>query len=332
MRAVVAIPDNRARERIAGFLQAHGDDVHAIDTFPLSAEEVHLHNPDLVICLARDIGAVRSYNVQRQPFVIAALPLVNDQSVNEAVAAKADDFLPATACAAEVIARAELSQRWATLREGRSADAIQRLQVWQDAPTMLSQDVGALFGVFMYPVAFDPEREGHAPDIAATISVTASVEETVIRLTVGISQAEADRLGSHAFGGPVDETVVRDALREIANNVAGSLKRAALTEGVTVTLGLPSDCRAEDVRSAARVWVAECEQFRLSIGMSKGAQSTLRVRASDLEPGMVLKHDIRSSAGAALVRAGTALTERTAARLLEYCEPSAIVDVVRPEG
>lgn len=331
MKAVVAVPDNRARERLCSYLRAHGIDVVDHSTFPVTRNAARDFNADLVIARTRDISLIRNASRHRRPYVIAALPIVNDAAVNAALQQGADDLLAVNACAAEVLARAEMPKRMQLLRDNKPPDGIERLEIWQNAPRVLSQDVGAMFGLFMQAAEFDDGVPGATPSLAATIRVASTVEDTIVRIFVGLSEAEGEKMSSHVFGSVVGEDVMRDALREISNNLAGSFKRSALTEGTTVTLGLPTDCRVSDLVSAGRVWTAECEHFQAVVGISKVTQFTRRVKAMDLRPGMVLKHDIRSAAGAALVRAGTALTERTASRLLEYCDPGAFLEVLDAE-
>ncbi len=43
---------------------------------------------------------------------------------------------------------------------------------------------------------------------------------------------------------------------------------------------------------------------------------------------MILKHEVRNGAGTLMVAAGTAITERTAERLVELCGPTALFEVI----
>ncbi len=328
MRVAIATTDNRCQERFGEILRTRGYEIVSNTEQTVTSRAAGEFNADVVLCLANaaSIRAIRSAPSTVRPYIVALLPANDAKRLTDAIDAGADDFMPVNAISAEVIARVEMPKRivdWAA-SQPHEEDLIRSLGVWQDAPRMLSQEVGAMFGVFTQ----GNERASTIPERAASITITSPDDDTEVRLLVGVNGASGAALTKLALGGPGDDAALGDCLREIANSVAGAFKRTALTEGTTVTLGLPKDCLPTDVGQAERVWSAECDQFAVVMGLSKGSRESLRLRASELKPGMVLKHDVRTSAGAFLVRAGTALTDRTAKRLVEFCEPTALFDVV----
>lgn len=328
MRVAIATTDRRAQDRIGDVLRTRGYEVVTCNEQTVTNRSAAEFKADVVLCLANaaSLRTIRQTPTPVRPYLIALMPANDARRLSEAIDAGADDFMPMNSTAAEVIARVEMPKRiaeWASSEE-KNEDLIRQLGVWQDAPRMLSQEVGAMFGVFTE----GNERPSSVPEQAACITITSPEDDAEVRLLVGVTHQSGAALTQLAYGAAADEAALGDCLREIANSVAGAFKRTALTEGTTVTLGLPKDCSATDVSVAERVWSADCDQFSVVMGLSKGSRESLRLRASELQPGMVLKHDVRTAAGAFLVRAGTALTDRTAKRLIEFCEPSALFDVV----
>ena len=326
MRVIVAAKSGATRERVSRVLSARGFEVSPqAEAKDLQRDGEGL-KAEVAICLDSNewIRAARSAEFRARPYIIAMLSSPNDKSIVQAIASGADDIMPANACAEEVVARVEMPKRIKSWAESSSASQIAKLAVWQDAPRLLSQEVGAMFGVLTQ----DATQFDASPDLAACIRITCPEDQSEVQLHVGVTRDSAKALGSLAFGAPVPDEEFVDCLREIANTVGGAFKRTANTEGVAVTLGLPSNCPGGQVLDAERVWLAESEDFQVVLGMSLGAKEALKVRASELQPGMVLKHDVRNANGVTLVRAGTALTERTAERLMNFYGQTAIFEVL----
>jgi hypothetical protein len=328
VRVAIATPDRRAQERIGDVLRTRGYEIVTCAEQTVTTRLATEFKADVVLVLANNasIKSIRSTQSAVRPYIIALLPSQDAKRLTQAIEAGADDFMMVNALSAEITARVEAPKRiaeWAG-DVAPTTDLIRKLGVWQDAPRMLSQEVGAMFGVFTE----GNERPTAVPQQAAVITITSPEDDTEVRLLVGVDGPSGDALTQLALGVTGDSAALGDCLRELANSVAGAFKRTALTEGTTVTLGLPKDCDASEVPVAERVWSAESDRFSVVMGLSKGSRESLRLRANELQPGMVLKHDVRTAAGAFLVRAGTELTDRTAKRLVEFCEPTALFDVV----
>lgn len=328
MKVVLAIPNTRERERVGTILRARGFDVDDCPDREVTVDAAGSFYADVVVCHDRggSIRNIRAAASDRRVYIIAMLTTVEGKSVHTAMEDGADDFMVMRACSEEVVARVEMPDRIAAWAGGESEDKLKKLIAWQDAPRLLSQEVGAMFGVF----AEEGVHMGDIPDYAAHIIATSPEDGTEVEMLVGLTADWGNALAELVFGGPVLPAAMGDIVREIANSVGGAFKRTAMSEGVTVTIGLPQDCPATEVMVAERVWLAECDQFKVMLGMSAGSNEAQRVRASDLKPGMVLKHEVRNAAGALLVAAGTAVTERTAERLVEFCGASALFDVLEP--
>ncbi len=333
MRVVVAGPEPTVRNRIVRTLAARGMDAVAHER-PITDEAASAFHADVVLCPTSEVSVVRLATVEqatstgRRPYVIGMLHVVDEDGVMEAMASGADDFVAFGATDAELVARAEMPRRISAWRTGGKADRIQELSIWRDAPLVLSQEVGNMFGVPMDLTGAD--EKAAAPAYAAAIDVVAPDHATEIRLLVGLSEDSAQSLATLVYGGPASPEALADALREIANTIGGAFKRTALVEGETLTVGLPSDCDVGDVLLAERVWTAQSDVFDATIAIDKTVRESRRLQANELQPGMVLRHDVRTASGTTVVRAGTALTERTTERLREYCGRSAVFDAVQP--
>lgn len=280
---------------------------------------------DIVICIAHPetIRTIRANSGSRRPHILALMSKLEAKRIEAIIASGADDFMTLASTAAEFVARAELPKRLAALNE-TGVDRLRNLKIWQNAPKLLSQEIGALFGVKMKA----GKNSGLIPAYAARIMLVSSEEETEIHLMTGVTPKSAESLSQLALGAPATPETVGDVLREVANSAGGAFKRIAGTSGAQLTLGLPRDSSGEDVIVCEKVWSADCDQFGILFGMGIGQQDAKRIKSTELRPGMVLKHDVRNSSGAMLVKAGTALTDRTAQRLIEYCDPDALFDVV----
>lgn len=329
MRVVVAIPNNRERERYTTLLGARGVDVVECAEREVTAEIARDFRADVVLCHDRsqNIKTVRATASDVRPFIIALIANIEGNSIQRALGDGADDFMALRAIPDEIFARVDMPERIAQWSGPGSDDKLRKTVAWQDAPRLLSQEVGAMFGVF----AAEGQHAGEIPDHAARIVATSPEDGTEIEMHVGLTSEWGNALAELVFGGPVLPAALGDIVREIANSVGGAFKRTALSEGLTVTIGLPQDCPPTNVLGAERVWVAECDSFKVMLGMAAGGRhEAQRVRATDLKPGMVLKHEVRNAAGALLVAAGTAITERTAERLVEFCGAGALFDVHAP--
>jgi hypothetical protein len=125
------------------------------------------------------------------------------------------------------------------------------------------------------------------------------------------------------------DEATRDALRELANTAGGALKRAALTESITLTTGIPCDDSASRFPGKHLCWSLKLEGGAgcLAVVGEIRSRSNERISAARLTEGMILAHDIRNEGGVLLVPAGSRLTATSATRLAAMLGPRFFVEV-----
>lgn len=309
MMTLVAVRDSQEREWLRRTLEAKGHDVLApapaklvpvLDQFPVY--ELAVVDPRTV---PDCVELVRSRG--RDALIVAWLP--TGDHAQESLDSGADDFLCGTPNGGALMARIENARR----KHGEHApgDVVNRLLHGADTARLLSQELSAMFGL---PLR-EEEVDGVIPDLGAELAAVCPETKDELRIAVGLSASSARGLGLHVFGEPQPEEVLADALREVVNGVGGAFKRMALAQGQTFALGLPHDCPGPMVRDGEREWVAAGDGVGFHVAFHRGRSSVARVPASMLQPGMVLRHEVRTAAGVLLVASGMALTEATTSRL-----------------
>ena len=120
----------------------------------------------------------------------------------------------------------------------------------------------------------------------------------------------------------------RDALRELANTAGGALKRAALTESVALTTGLPVDDNAARFPGKHICWSLTLQDGGCFAVVGEIlARGNERISAAKLAEGMVIAHDVRNESGILLVPAGARLTSTSALRLAAMLGPRFFLEV-----
>jgi len=241
--------------------------------------------------------------------------------VSQALAAGALDVIATQARAEELLARITLSSRLAK-RGSAPQDVVQT--AWDDVQGTVNAQLEEMLG---HPVV-EVESGVEAPRVCAQIRLSCSQDQSTMDVVVGCSKASARTLLELiAPGLPPSKAALRDSLREIANHLAGGLKRAATTQNLEVTIGLPVDCEPDVHGRASTTWDVAVGGTTVSLGLTPGRAACRHVPVTELVPGMVLQHDVLNAAGMPFVRTGTALTERTIERLAEVLGPSRTVAV-----
>lgn len=328
MRVVVAIHGGPAGERFESILRARGFDVVRV-VEPLTKRDVHSAGGDVYICGDRKaLRTVLLAGLRPRPHLIAAVQKLDDKTVAAMAKSGAADFMSTAACAEELIARVTLLQRLEEVRGVENVGRLRKLEAWAQASKTLTERFGEIVD---QPVTAG-KHDGKDPQVVAQIRLTCREDGSTIDVVVGCAGSCGRAvIGMLLPGAKPNLDALRDCMRELANNLAGSLKQTILGEGVSVTLGLPTDATAEAYLASDETWTIKVDSATLVIGMIGGRGGARMVPVRELEPGMVLRHDVLNDAGVPFVRSGTALTDRTIERLTEVLGTEFAVSVAQGE-
>jgi len=252
--------------------------------------------------------------------------------------AGAHDFMRRTNWETELIERAKgptRHLRWAhSLAKSAAFDFsagadIRQLQTWQRLPALVAEDLWHMVGQsFAVTRGWPPRFDGHVR--SASIAMTLAAEQLEVRLTIAVDPTSVGWLRTTLLGdaNAADEAV-DDALRELTNTAGGAIKRAALAENVTFTIGLPTTNAAVPAHDDSTTWSLALEDGTgcLAIFVEIRSLGNLRVQASKLTEGMVVAHDVRNEGGILLIPAGARLTTTSAARLARVLGASFYLEV-----
>jgi hypothetical protein len=198
---------------------------------------------------------------------------------------------------------------------------------------VLCSELVDTLGFALTPVAScDPLDE--ATEIA-TLPLSLASEQAEISIAVGVDRASAAALAEAMLGSAeVEPEAVKDMMRELANVAGGAFKRMAVTEGRTLTTGLPSETSARAFRQTSAVarkqWVGTVEGSPIAIRfeLELRARGSKRVNVASLREGMVIAADLRNPLGALLIPCGTRITESRLGGLRRALGAEVCVDVL----
>jgi hypothetical protein len=215
---------------------------------------------------------------------------------------------------------------WATLDKPLAAATVfdlETLQVWRGLDAIVTAEVGEMLGTH-----FNREAPRDAKiHWAGTVPLSLPAEQLELRIGVGLELSASELFIKEVLAGDTTLDAISDALREIANVAGGAIKRAALGEGVAITIGMPSN---DSIFSApsARTWsVTSPSGLRVTFAAVAIACQHRPVTRSALREGMVVATDVRTRAGMLLVSAGTYLTVTTAEHLSRLLDANVYIDV-----
>ncbi|HEY3255552.1 MAG TPA: hypothetical protein VGJ91_16450 [Polyangiaceae bacterium] len=203
------------------------------------------------------------------------------------------------------------------------------LRSWRSLGPLVAEDLGAMAGC---PFAVEAGFPAHlAPDAAsASIPMSLAGDQLELRLSIVADPAALGWIRETLLGdSTANDEATRDALRELANTAGGALKRAALTESITLTTGIPSNDSPNRAPGKHLCWSLKLEgsEACLAVVGEIRSRSNERISAAQLAEGMVLAHDIRNAGGVLLVPAGSRLTATSATRLAAMLGPRYILEV-----
>jgi hypothetical protein len=148
-----------------------------------------------------------------------------------------------------------------------------------------------MFGCDLVTGDYSSSQIVHASQVAISIVY----DRVKIRLALGIDAGGTEALVTHLLGGDNRPEAVADALRELANVAAGAFKRAALTDGASVAIGIPSDQNLFATGEGRRWTLRGKNSVSLAFAGIARSIPPKRIPASKLEEGMVVIRDSRHS-------------------------------------
>jgi hypothetical protein len=199
------------------------------------------------------------------------------------------------------------------------------VRAWREIEAIIARDLGDLFCVPLAAEAFGSYTVART----SQISLILSSDQIEVRLGIGADTAACAAIAQSLLSGDQRPEALSDALRELANTAGGALKRAAMSDDVQFTLGLPTDA---DLFAAANArtlrWLVRGpDGLCLAIAATIASAVPSVVPAGSLREGMVIARDVMNSAGLLLASAGTYLTRISAERLAKLAGPATLVDV-----
>lgn len=261
-------------------------------------------------------------------YFIGLVPRLTQQSYQEAYKAGVDDVIGFGACAAEIAGRVDAPERirrWKGSEGGEQAFAISDLKVWQTADVCIAAEIGQMLGLEFTVCEGDDAAVSQSAEII--LNLVEEGQEAAIGVGVGTDSMEA--ISQMLFGEVVHTDIFADAVREFANCAGGVVKRAAIDEGHTFSLGLPKDCQQFAVPAGAKHVRLTSGEISLSVWLQYQTVGKERVTAAHLEEGMVLAKDVNGAGGVLLFPAGRVLTHRTIERLVSIVGSGALFEVTR---
>jgi CheY-like chemotaxis protein len=205
---------------------------------------------------------------------------------------------------------------------------VAKLQAWKRLGLEAAEDLGLVVGQPLAVTAGMPL--GFAPGArAATIPLSLAENQVEVRVTIAADAAAFQWLKSAVVGDAgATDAMADDVVRELANTAGGVLKRSALSENVTLTMGLPAS-EPLSITPNQSAWTLALPEAagRLAVVGALQSKANLRVVATNLSEGMVVAHDICNAGGILLVPAGSRLTSSSAAKLAKVLGPRVFLEV-----
>ncbi len=320
MKILVAGTSPIERERLLALLSDHYPCVGLDDNESLAAA-FERHAPTMVLLSPDEIAIIagRAYSIA----LVAESP--SPAEFSHALAAGADDVLRTNACKEEVWARVGNLARMRphttpmpTLRM-----RIGEVRIWKDIERIVATELGELLGTSL-DLSSSLPTDSAAPAPARTLVHTSVIPLTLVsghvlvQLGIGVDEATRAQLVETLLGGDDSGEALRDALREMANTAGGAIRRAALDDGVSFSIGLPSNENLFGASSQQRMWtISNGCGLQLDCTVTLSANKPTRIRAADLREGMVLARDVLAHDGTTIA-AGTSITRTTAEQIGQH--------------
>ena len=202
---------------------------------------------------------------------------------------------------------------------------IGRVRVLGDLEQIVADELGQLLGTRLVSVVGLTRPLSHT----SVIPLTLVSDHLRVQFGIGVDEATREQLCDVLLGGDRTSDATLDALREMANTAGGAICRAALNDGISFSIGLPSN---ENLFSSApgrgREWtITDGKSLYLDCMVMMSEDRTRHVAACDLREGMVLTYGIVDGLGEAVVEAGRTVTRTTIEEIVRVLGPTCPVEV-----
>lgn len=201
---------------------------------------------------------------------------------------------------------------------------INAVKVWKDLERIVASELGDLLGTSLHPA----EAEGEQPLVhTSVIPLTLVSQHLLVKLGIGVDENTRAQLVDVLLGGEDNKEAVLDALREMANTAGGAIRRAALDDGVSFSIGLPSNENLFAADGRRRVWrVSDDNGLALECTVTLSSNHPERVPLTELREGMVLAREVIGDDGLVIASAGTCLTQTTIDQIAALMDPSVEIE------
>lgn len=190
---------------------------------------------------------------------------------------------------------------------------IGRVRILSEVEAIVAHELGELIGASLHQSS-NPKK--CTLTNTSVISLTLATDHLQVQLGIGVDQHTRDHLAEVLLGGDSTLEAICDALREMANTAGGAIRRAALDDGMSFAMGLPSNDNVFQSEKRRRSFaITDANGLYLECVMTMSANVPTRVNVSELREGMVIMTDIVDESGEVIVPAGSSLTETTAERI-----------------
>jgi CheY-like chemotaxis protein len=268
--------------------------------------------------------------------VVEATP--TNKELSGLVSAGVHDFMRRPFADAELLERVKAPER--LLRWSRSVSKpcafdfsdpldVSSLRAWRNLGQLVAEDLGQMAGQrFTVSKGWPAHLDGTA--VSASIPMSLAGDQLELRLSIIVDTFALAWVREVLLAdASASDAATRDALRELANTAGGALKRAALSESVTLTTGLPIDDTAGRFPGIHNCWSLALEggAGTLAVVGEIRSRANERISAAKLTEGMVVAYDVRNEKGILLVPAGARLTSTSATRLASLLGAKVFIDV-----
>jgi hypothetical protein len=204
---------------------------------------------------------------------------------------------------------------------------IGRIRIFTEVETIVAKELGELLGASLHHSKTNSARSlSHT----SVISLTLAADHLQLQLGIGVDEHTREHLTEMLLGGDATLEAICDALREMANTAGGAIRRAALDDGMSFAMGLPSNenvFASEKRRRGFAITDANGLYFECVVTFS--ANMPMRVSVSDLREGMVIMSEVVDETGAVIVAAGSSLTQTSAERISAVLGCGTLVEISR---
>ena len=339
MNVVVALKDYTELDRLVRPLVAAGCQVTPVNKYrtllrTLSALRADAVIVDLGFGEGGDEQLLRTVRGTDGPRVLVLVPDRWPSEASHVFEWGADDLVRRPLCAPEILARLQ-RMTGGTTRVGSgpllrgAPDEWERFAFWRDLEAIVTAELGATIGAPLVRAAGDGTRPLHVVGLSRLLL---PVEGLELIIAVGVDADGDGPLAAALMGAPPSPEIIDDVVTELTNVAAGSVKRAALSEGKVFAMGLPRLHRDLEVAlPLARRWKLQGGHgIRLHCVAAARSSRPEVVACASLREGMVVNSDVVAPGGMLLAAQGTFLTERAVERLRSMLGDRFAVEVTLP--